>query len=79
MTVEAAAGTVRIELYDTGHGVADDLVERIFQPFFTTRADERALGLGLPVARALAAQGGGDVRLVASRPGATLFVAEWPI
>ncbi len=79
VTVAAAESAARIELHDTGHGVPDDLVERIFQPFFTTRTDERALGLGLPVARALAAQGGGDVRLVASRPGATLFVAEWPI
>ena len=79
VTVEAAAGTARIALYDTGHGVPDDLVERIFQPFFTTRADERALGLGLPVARALAAQGNGRVALLRSRPGETVFVAEWPL
>jgi signal transduction histidine kinase len=78
-TVAAAASTARIELHDTGHGVPDDLVERIFQPFFTTRTDDRALGLGLPVARALAAQGNGRVALLRSRPGETVFVAEWPL
>jgi signal transduction histidine kinase len=79
VTVVTAEGVARIEVADTGHGVPEALVERIFEPFFTTRTDERALGLGLPVARALAAQGGGHVRLVSSRPGATLFVAEWPL
>jgi len=76
--VEAAGGFAGIEVADTGHGVPETLVERIFEPFFTTRTDERALGLGLPVARALAAQGNGRVALVRSRPGETVLVAEWP-
>jgi signal transduction histidine kinase len=79
LTVVPGGGVTRIEVADTGHGVPEDLAERIFEPFFTTRTDERAIGLGLPVARALAEGGGGHVRLVSSRPGATLFVAEWPI
>jgi signal transduction histidine kinase len=79
ITVEAREGLARVQVHDTGHGVADSLQEKIFEPFFTTRSDERAVGLGLPVARALAAQDGGDVLLASSHPGATTFVAQWPI
>jgi len=77
ISVGAAQGKAHIELADTGHGVPADLTERIFEPFFTTRTDERAVGLGLPVARALAAQGNGRVALVRSRPGETVFLIDW--
>ena len=79
VTVSAGERTARVEVADTGHGVPDGLKDRIFEPFFTTRSDERAMGLGLTVARALAAQDGGDVRLAGSRPGETRFVVEWPV
>ena len=79
VTVSSRGSTARVEVADTGHGVPDALKERIFEPFFTTRSDERAMGLGLTVARALAAQDGGDVRLNGSQPGATSFVVEWPV
>jgi len=74
---DAAFGTIIVA--DTGHGVEDALRERIFEPFFTTRRGERAVGLGLPVARQLAAQAGGDVRLRESAPGLTTFVVELPL
>ena len=79
VTVAASDGLARVEVADTGQGVPEDLTERIFEPFFTTRNDERAIGLGLPVARALAAQERGRVALVRSRPGDTVFLAEWPM
>ena len=79
LSIDAGNGAARVAITDTGHGVPGDLHDRIFEPFFTTRSDERAVGLGLPVARVLAAQHGGQVRLASSQPGVTTFVAEWPI
>ena len=72
-------GTTRIAVSDTGHGVPEALRERIFEPFFTTRTGERAVGLGLPVARALARQTGGQLTLQDAGPGTTTFVVAWPI
>jgi two-component system NtrC family sensor kinase len=76
--VERDNGAVRIAVSDTGHGIPDALRERIFEPFFTTRTGERAVGLGLPVARALARQSGGSLMLHDAGPGTTTFVVTWP-
>jgi two-component system NtrC family sensor kinase len=72
-------GAVRIAVSDTGHGIPDALRERIFEPFFTTRTGERAVGLGLPVARALASQSGGSLVLHDAGPGTTTFVVTWAV
>jgi two-component system NtrC family sensor kinase len=70
-------GAIRLRFEDTGPGVAPELKERIFEPFFSTRTTERALGLGLPVTRALLEKIGGKVSLADAATGAT-FVVEIP-
>ncbi|HEX7085480.1 MAG TPA: HAMP domain-containing sensor histidine kinase [Vicinamibacterales bacterium] len=68
----------QIIVSDTGPGVPAAVADRIFEPFFTTRDPERALGLGLTVARQLAAEYGGDVTLADARQGMTTFVVDLP-
>lgn len=65
-----------ISVLDTGPGIAPELLERIFEPHFTTRAE--GTGLGLTIARELAEQHGG--RLSASSParGGTCFELRLP-
>jgi signal transduction histidine kinase len=71
----ATAERVRLELSDNGRGVDPALRDRIFEPFFTTSQSERALGLGLPVSRAIVEAHGGQLTLVDETAGAT-FVIE---
>jgi len=59
-------GGVEIEFADTGTGMGPEVRRRAFEPFFSTRP--RALGLGLPLAQAIARLEGGSVRL--GPPGA---------
>lgn len=54
-------GLVEIDVTDEGPGVPEDVRERIFEPFFSTRSD--GTGLGLAVARQIARAHGGDVRV----------------
>jgi signal transduction histidine kinase/ActR/RegA family two-component response regulator len=61
------AGFVVIEIRDTGTGIAPDLVERVFEPFFTTREAQGGTGLGLSISRNLVASMGGAIT-VESRP-----------
>lgn len=77
IAVERENGVTRILVSDTGHGVPEALRDRIFEPFFTTRTGERAVGLGLPVARALAGECGGQLTLQDAGPGTTTFVVAW--
>jgi PAS domain S-box-containing protein len=59
---------VALRLADTGTGMDPAIAERAFEPFFTTREDSRAAGLGLTAVGRIAAQGGGKAWL-RSEPG----------
>jgi signal transduction histidine kinase len=63
-----AGNELRIEFIDTGHGIAQDVLERIFDPFFTTRDVGQGTGLGLTVSRDVVAAHGGRIE-VQSAPG----------
>jgi CheY-like chemotaxis protein len=59
---------VWIEVADTGQGIPPEVRERIFEPFYTTKA-QRGTGLGLAVSRSIARRHEGDLT-VESTPGA---------
>jgi signal transduction histidine kinase len=52
-----------VEVEDDGPGVPDEIAERIFDAFFTTKAPGQGTGLGLDIARRIAARHHGDLRL----------------
>lgn len=54
-------GGIHVEFADTGTGMTPEVQRRAFEPFFSTRP--RALGIGLPLARAIARAQGGALRL----------------
>lgn len=57
VTAAAEAEALRIAVIDSGRGIAPDLMERIFDPYFTTKP--QGTGLGLPIAlRIIEAHGG---------------------
>jgi two-component system NtrC family sensor kinase len=67
---------VRIDIEDTGCGIAEENIDKVFTPFFTTKKEEEGgVGLGLAVAYGLVKRHGGDIRVVSSREkGATFSV-----
>ncbi len=64
-----------VQVRDEGPGIAPELLERVFEPFFTTRA--QGTGLGLPLARKLVQAHRGALT-VESRPGQTVFRLRVP-
>ena len=50
-----------VRVRDNGPGIADDVVGRIFNPFFSTREGAAGAGLGLPIAADVARRLGGDL------------------
>jgi signal transduction histidine kinase len=64
-------GFTAVDVIDRGNGIPENLQDKIFEPFFTTKA--KGTGLGLPLARDLARMNGGDVQLLSSCPGRTVF------
>jgi signal transduction histidine kinase len=61
-----AGAYVTISVADTGCGVPPELVERVFEPFFSTKGERGGTGLGLSMVRWFAEQAGGAVELQSS-------------
>ena len=64
----AEDGTVRVEVQDTGSGIAPEDLPRIFDPFFTTKAPGRGTGLGLSISHGIVKDHGGEI-WAQSEPG----------
>lgn len=64
-----AAGCVVLTLADEGQGMPAEVLERAFDPLFTTKPPGEGTGLGLAIARQMMRDHGGDIAL-ASEPGA---------
>lgn len=77
LQVRQAGGWIEIDVSDTGHGVPEELMPRLFQPFVSGK--DTGLGLGLAISRRIAEDHGGTI-LVANRPGAgATFTLRLPI
>jgi PAS domain S-box-containing protein len=54
---------IGVAIADTGTGMAPEVAARAIEPFFTTKQDEKSVGLGLSLAYGVAKQAGGELRL----------------
>jgi PAS domain S-box-containing protein len=66
-----------VEVSDNGHGISEEDLTRVFNPFFTTR--EAGTGLGLPAVRRIARAHGGGVRVNSSPGKGSTFTLHLPI
>jgi|GEM_PF-635841 len=57
-----------LEVWDTGCGMSEDVTERIFDPYFTTKEEGKGTGLGLATAYSIIQSCNGEIQ-VKSRPG----------
>ncbi|MCB1093991.1 MAG: response regulator [Verrucomicrobiae bacterium] len=62
-------GYIQIAISDNGHGINDDDLKKIFEPFFSTKRRGEGTGLGLTVAKELAELHGGVLQLMPSPSG----------
>jgi signal transduction histidine kinase len=69
---------VTVEIWNDGPGIPAEIVTRIFEPFYTTKAPGQGLGLGLDSVNRIVTKHNGIVT-VESKPGATCFQVRLPI
>lgn len=67
-----------VEVWDSGAGIAPEIADRIFEPFFSTKHPGDGLGLGLDTVQRIVRRHSGSVN-VTSNPGATCFQVRLPI
>lgn len=72
------AGSVVVEIADTGPGMPPEVVQRAFEAFFTTKEVGKGTGLGLDIARRIVVQRHGGAIDVDSEPGSTVMRVTLP-
>ena len=75
----AEPGGVQLEVQDTGGGIADDVLPHIFEPFFSTKGEGEAkgLGLGLAVVYGIVQRNNGTVEVQSVVGGGTTFTLRF--
>jgi len=74
---EQSQGMLEIVVADTGPGVTDDMRERLFLPYFSTK--QRGTGLGLTIVAKIMADHQGTIRAEKNLPTGARFLLELPI
>ena len=76
VTTEASQGRMRIAVQDTGAGIPQGELEKIFKPFYTTKT--RGAGLGLAIVERIVKEHQGEIRVESSAGTGTTFTIELP-
>lgn len=66
-----------VHIIDNGHGIPANIIDKIFDPFYTTKAIGKGTGLGLEIVRQIVSRHRGEVT-VESEPGRTHFQVCFP-
>ena len=68
---------IEIEVSDTGHGLTEEMRERLFLPFYSTK--HRGTGLGLSIAAKIVQEIGGSIRAESNSPKGARFLIRLPL
>jgi hypothetical protein len=71
------SASVEVEISDTGHGLTDEIRERLFLPFYSTK--QRGTGLGLSIAAKIVQEHGGSLRAEVNSPKGARFLLRLPL
>lgn len=75
----SAGDCVKALITDTGHGIVEDELFKVFDPFYTTKEIGKGTGLGLSVCYNIVKQHGGEMTLVSSEHGGTIMTLSFPV
>ena len=79
LTVFAEAGEARLLVADDGPGIPEEVRDRLFEPYTTTRGIGEGMGLGLAISRKILLDHGGDLELLDSSSEGTIFRLSLPL
>jgi signal transduction histidine kinase len=69
---------VRLEFFDNGIGMRQEVIDKVFNPFFTTKRDDGGTGLGLSLSFGIVRAHHGDIKVESEEGRFTRFRIELP-
>lgn len=78
VSLETTPKTVRIRFEDNGNGIPAERLDRIFQPFFSTKLSRGGTGLGLSISYDIVRRHGGELKVSSQAGQGTCFTVELP-
>lgn len=78
--LDLKAGTyLKLTVSDTGHGINEAVIEKIFDPYFTTKGPGEGTGMGLAVVHGIVKDHGGDIKVYSKLGEGTTFSVYLPM
>ncbi|MFZ5572316.1 MAG: cache domain-containing protein [Thermodesulfobacteriota bacterium] len=69
---------IRLAVADTGTGIPDEIIDKIFEPYFTTKERGQGTGMGLSVVHGIVKKLGGDIRVTSEFGKGSVFTVWIP-
>jgi len=79
LTTTRENGKIEVKVKDNGYGIPVSIVDKIFQPFFTTKPTGQGTGLGLSLAYDIVKAHGGDINVKTKEGEGSEFVVQLPV
>ncbi|APZ99123.1 hybrid sensor histidine kinase/response regulator [Sphingopyxis sp. QXT-31] len=76
---QTEAGALAVQVIDTGCGMAPEVLERVFDPFYTTKPAGQGTGLGMSQVFAFCRQSGGEVQIASTEGEGTRVAMLLPV
>ncbi len=76
VTTKGAEDHIEIVVADTGIGISEENMSKIFQPLFTTKA--KGIGLGLPICKKIVEEHGGTISVESKAGQGTAIMVKLP-
>ncbi len=78
VSTKQSGNSVFITVSDNGNGIPQKVVEKIFQPFFTTKPTGQGTGLGLSLSYDIVKAHGGEIKVETKEGDGTEFIIQLP-
>ena len=79
VTTKRINGKIEISVTDNGNGIPQNIVDKIFQPFFTTKPTGSGTGLGLSLSYDIVKAHGGEIKVRSTEGQGTEFIIQLPL
>ncbi len=74
----SSVSRVRVTIIDTGHGISEENMGKIFTPFYTTKDEGKGTGLGLPIVKRIVKIHKGDIDVLSKVNQGTSVILSFP-